>query len=453
MNARSENPGMLADLYEFTMAASYFEHRVFAPATFSLFIRNYPENRNYFVSAGLEQVLEFLQELHFEQADLDFLASRVPFSDDFLQYLSELCFTGDVFAIPEGRLFFEDEPVLEVTGPMIEAQIAETFVINQINFQTSVATKAARCFHAAGGRNLVDFSLRRTQGFDAGNAVARASFIGGFDGTSDVLGGKLFDIPIFGTMAHSFVTAFDSETDSFRAFAETFPKTSTLLIDTYDTVAGARKAARVAKEMEARGDRLRAVRLDSGDIAALSKEVRRVLDEAGLEYVGIFASGGFDEYEVAEVLSAGGQINGFGVGTKMGVSADAPYTDMAYKLVEYDGRPILKLSTGKATLAGQKQVFRHVEQDRIARDEIALRGESCDGEPLLAPVMEKGKRLLPTEPLTQIRDRFKSEFSKLDDEYKDLAARPRLPVGLSRGLQELQAKAEQHVRETELGES
>ncbi len=445
------NPALLADLYEFTMAASYFQHGIFAPATFSLFIRNYPASRNYFVSAGLEQVLEFLEELHFEQGDLDFLKTRMPFSDEFLHFLGGTRFTGDVFAVPEGRLFFEDEPVLEVTGPMIEAQIVESFLINQINLQVSVGTKAARCYHEAHGRSLVDFALRRTQGTDAGNAVARSSYIAGFNGTSNVLGGRLFGIPIFGTMAHSFVTAFEHEIDSFRAFAETFPQTSTLLIDTYDTVAGARKAVQVAKEMEARGQRLRGVRLDSGDMAALSKEVRRILREAGQEQVTIFASGNFDEYKIAKVLGAGGQIDGFGVGTKMGVSADAPYTDMAYKLVEYEDRPILKLSPGKATLPGRKQVFRAVEDGKIAGDVIGLRHERLEGEPLLAPVMKGGRRLLGTEPLQKIQERFKAEFATLDERYKTLDARERMPVEVSSELTVLKERAEQHVRETELG--
>ncbi len=450
MDKACVNEALLADLYEFTMAAVYFKHGRSALATFSLFIRDYPPRRNYFVSAGLEQVLAFLENLRFEQEDVDFLASRIPLTDEFLHYLASLRFTGDVHAVPEGRLFFQDEPVLEVTGPIVEAQIVETFIINQINLQAEIATKAARCYHAAGGRSLVDFALRRTQGTDAGNAVARASYIAGFDGTSNVLAGQLFDVPIFGTMAHSFISSFDREIDAFRAFASEFPKISTLLIDTYDTLGGARKAVKVAKEMAERGQRLSGVRLDSGDMATLSKQVRKILLDDGLDYMRIFASGNFDEYKIADVLAKGAQIDGFGVGTKMGVSADAPFTDMAYKLVEYDGRPILKLSPGKATLPGRKQVFRRTEEGKIAGDTIGLREERCEGEPLLVPVMTGGKRLLATEPLPKIQDRFKSEFAALEERYKDLEARERVPVGTSTELTVLNEQAEQKVRETEL---
>jgi len=274
-----------------------------------------------------------------------------------LHYLSTLRFTGDVFAIPEGRIFFKDEPILEITAPIIEAQLVEPFVINVINFQTTIATKASRCVYAARGRKLVDFSLRRTQGVDAGLKVARASYIVGFGGTSNVLAGKLYNIPVFGTMAHSFITSFKKEIDAFRAFSKIFPQNTVLLIDTYDTIIGAHKAAIIGKELLYQGKKLKGVRLDSGDMAPLSKEVRQVFKEAGLNNVMIFASGGFDEYKIAKVLEQGAEIDAFGVGTKMGVSADAPYTDIAYKLVEYDGRPVLKLSMGKKTLVGQKQAF------------------------------------------------------------------------------------------------
>ena len=326
---------LFADLYELTMAACYFENGMFAPATFSLYIRKYGPHRSYLVSAGLEEVLDFLERFQFMPDELDFLQSTGLFSIDFLNYLERLRFTGELFAIPEGRLFFKDEPILEITAPVIEAQLIESFIINAVNLQVSIASKAARCIHAAGGKNLVDFSLRRTQGTDAGMKVARASYIAGFGGTSNVLAGKLYSIPISGTMAHSFVLSFEEEIEAFRAFARTFPDRTVLLIDTYDTVSGAKKAAAVGREMLEGGHMLKGVRLDSGDIAKLSKEVRRILDEAGLKEVIIFASGGFDEFEIEEVLSKGARVDAFGVGTKMGVSADAPYNDIAYKLVEY----------------------------------------------------------------------------------------------------------------------
>jgi len=426
---------------------------MFAPATFSLFIREYPPHRGYFVSAGLADVLDFLETFHFGQQDLDYLSTTGLFSEDFLHYLSHLKFSGDVFAIPEGRLFFKDEPILEITAPIIEAQLVETFVMNVINFQVMIATKAARCVYAAKGRKLVDFSLRRTQGIDAGLKVARASYIAGFIGTSNVLAGKQYNIPVFGTMAHSFVTSFEREIDAFRAFAQMFPENTVLLIDTYDTIIGAHKAAIVGKEMLAQGKRLKGVRLDSGDMAILSKEVRAILQEAELDNVLIFASGGFDEYKIAKIIERGAEIDAFGVGTKMGVSADAPYTDIAYKLVNYDGRPVLKLSTGKKTLVGEKQVFRVKEGSQLVKDIIALRSERLEGEPILKLAMKGGKRVQPSEPLNVIRERFQEEFKSLDNVYKALENPKLFPVTLGPGLQKLQEQVIFKVREKELGES
>ncbi|HEX2930180.1 MAG TPA: nicotinate phosphoribosyltransferase, partial [Candidatus Binatia bacterium] len=279
------NLTLLTDLYQLTMAQSYFREQKLGQATFSLFIRSYPPNRGYFVSAGLQDVLDYLETFSFDSAALDYLASQRLFSDDFLHYLADLRFTGSVWAIPEGRIFFKDEPILEVTAPLIEAQIIETFVINQIHLQTLIATKAARCVHAAGGRSVVDFALRRTHGTDAGMKVARASYLAGFAGTSNVLAGSRYAIPIVGTMAHSFVMSFDNELEAFRAYAASFPNNAILLIDTYDTLAGARHAARVAKEMAEQGKKLVGVRIDSGDLAAQAHAVRKVFDDANLREV------------------------------------------------------------------------------------------------------------------------------------------------------------------------
>ncbi|MDL1971472.1 MAG: nicotinate phosphoribosyltransferase [Candidatus Desulfofervidaceae bacterium] len=453
MKKRWNNLSLLTDLYELTMAACYYKYKMFAPATFSLFIREYPPHRGYFVSAGLADVLDFLETFHFEQEDLDYLSTTGLFSDDFLDYLSTLRFTGDVFAIPEGRLFFKDEPILEITAPIIEAQLVETFVMNTINLQVMIATKAARCVYAAKGRKLVDFSLRRTQGIDAGLKVARASYIAGFIGTSNVLAGKLYNIPVFGTMAHSFVTSFEREIDAFRAFAKMFPENTVLLIDTYDTIIGAHKAAIVGKEMLSKGKKLKGVRIDSGDMIALSKEVRAILQEAGLNNVLIFASGGFDEYKIAKVMKEEAEIDTFGVGTKMGVSADAPYTDIAYKLVNYDNRPVLKLSTGKETLVGEKQVFRIKERNRLIKDIIALRSENLEGEPILKLVMKGGKKLQSPESLVAIRERFQQEFQTLDEVYKALENPKSFPVTLGPRLQKVQEQVTFKVREKELGES
>jgi nicotinate phosphoribosyltransferase len=450
MKITEESKGLFTDLYELTMAASYFGNGFFSPATFSLFIRKYPENRGYFVSAGLKSVLEYLESLSFEQDDLDYLASRRLFSDDFLHYLSEFRFTGEVRAIEEGRLFFQDEPVLEIAAPIIEGQIAETFVINAMNLEVCIATKASRCVRAAAGRELVDFSLRRTQGRDAGLKVARACHIAGFDATSNVLAGKLYGLPIAGTMAHSYVTSFEDEIDAFRAYSRTFPDNTVLLIDTYDTLRGARKAVEVARQMATRGYRLRGVRLDSGDMVALSDQVRKIFDEAGMEDVKIFASGGFDEYGIEDVLKRGAKIDAFGVGTRMGVSADAPYTDMAYKLVKYAGRPVLKLSFGKKSLATEKQVFRKYDNGMLAGDVIGLKDEELGDEKLLQTVMKEGINISKSGSLDEARERFREEFERLDEPYKAIRNPSNYPVELSRNLKLLQEKTVEETKEREL---
>jgi len=446
--------GLITDLYELTMAACYFDHGMFEPAAFSLFVRDYPPQRRYFISAGLEDVLSYLQNLKFTSDDLAYLEKLNLFKPKFLSYLEKFRFTGDVHAIPEGRLFFANEPILEVTASIIEAQIVETFIINAINLQVLIATKASRCSYAAYPRKLIDFSLRRTQGADAGLKVARASYIGGFIGTSNVIAGKIYGLPIFGTMAHSFISSFEKEIDAFRAFAETFPKNTVLLVDTYDTLAGTINAASVGKEMAQKGEILKGVRLDSGDIARLSKRVRSILKNSGLRQATIFASGGFDEYEIQKVLSFGGDIDSFGVGTKMGVSADAPYLDMAYKMVKYAGRPVMKLSPGKATLVSDKQIFRYTTpQGKLRRDVIGLRDDELKGgEPLLQEVMVGGKIRSKIPTLPQIQKRFRDEFSKLPERYKLLLAKKgeEYPVSVSPCLLKLQAEVIRRVKEKEI---
>ena len=450
---RPRSREIMTDLYELTMAASYFEQEMFAPATFSLMVRQYPPKRSYLVCAGLDPLLDYLESFHFRPDDLEYLEQTSLFPDKFLQFLETLRFTGEVRAIPEGRIAFCDEPLVEITAPVMQAQLVETFVINSINLPTLVATKASRCHYAAGERRLVDFSLRRTHGMDAGLMVARSSFIGGFIGTSNVQAGKIYDLPIYGTMAHSYVESFDREIESFRAFAKSFPDNTVLLIDTYDTLAGARKAVTVAREMRQAGQSLRAVRLDSGDMVQLSKQVREIFDESGLPEVKIFASGGFDEFKIQKILTAGAIIDAFGVGTKMGVSADAPYLDMAYKMVMYNGRPVMKLSTGKVSLAGPKQVFRQRhEQGFFRRDLIGLLEEEvADSESLLERVMQDGKRLLPRQPLPKIQKRFREEFSLLPEIYKDLEGNPNYTVEVTPQLQALQDRVRREIGEKELG--
>jgi len=450
---RPRSREIMTDLYELTMAASYFEQEMFAPATFSLMVREYPSKRSYLVCAGLDPLLDYLESFHFRPDDLEYLEQTSLFPDKFLQFLETLRFTGEVRAIPEGRLAFCDEPLVEITAPVMQAQLVETFVINSINLPTLVATKASRCHYAAGERRLVDFSLRRTHGMDAGLMVARSSFIGGFIGTSNVQAGKIYGLPIYGTMAHSYVESFDREIDSFRAFAKSFPDNTVLLIDTYDTLAGARKAVTVAGEMRQAGQSLRAVRLDSGDMVQLSKQVREIFDESGFPEVRIFASGGFDEFKIQKILTSGAIIDAFGVGTKMGVSADAPYLNMAYKMVMYNGRPVMKLSSGKVSLAGPKQVFRQRdEQGFFRRDLIGLLEEEvADSESLLERVMQDGKRLFPPQPLPKIQQVFRNEFSLLPETYKDLEGNPSYPVKITPRLQALQDQVRREISEKELG--
>ena len=443
----TDNLALLTDLYQLTMAQSYFQSQRLSPATFSLFIRSYPPNRSYFVAAGLQDVLEFLEQFEVDSAGIDYLRSRGIFADDFLDFLKELRFTGEVWAIPEGRLFFKDEPVMEVTAPIVEAQIVETFIMNQMNFQSLIATKAARCVHAAGARPVVDFSLRRTHGTDAGMKVARSSYLAGFAGTSNVRAGQHYEIPVVGTMAHSFVSSFERELDAFRAFVTSFPHNSILLIDTYDTVAGAHKAVQVAKEMAARGQHLQGVRIDSGDLATLAVEVRKIFDEARLNDVQLIGSGGLDEYDLADYSSAQVPYDSYGVGTKMGVSADTPWTDIAYKLVEYGDRSVLKLSPGKVSLPGKKQVFRkRDEHGQLQQDLIALRDETVAGaEPLLRRVMAQGKITAPLPSLTEIRSGFLLEFAQLPEPIKRIRNSENYRVEQSSRLQEHCAMVERQA--------
>ena len=450
-----ENMSLFTDLYELTMCASYFDNKKFEPATFDLFIRRLPENRSYLLFAGLEQVLLFLESAKFTEKHLAYLQKQ-GFDAKFLDYLRKFKFTGEVWAVPEGTIAFPCEPLIRVTAPIIEAQLIETFLLNTVNLQTTIATKASRVVNAAKGKAIIEFGLRREHGIDAGMKVARCSYIAGCQGTSNVLAGLTYCIPVFGTMAHSFVMSFEKEIDAFRAFAKTFPNKSTLLIDTYDDIAGAEKAAVVAKELEKIGCKLGGVRLDSGDLAEISNKVRALLDEKGLRYVTIFASGDLDEYKIAELLSKGAKIDAFGVGTRMGTSADRPYVDVIYKLCETmsesgEFSPIMKLSEGKATLPGRKQVFRFKDKKgNFAKDVIALADEKMEGEPLLVKVMENGEITCDLPSLGEIRATASENLSKLPEKYKKLTDAPTYPVELSQALENLIEKLKRRLTKTEI---
>lgn len=421
--------GLVTDLYELNMAASYLRRGMVGPATFSLFVRRLPPVRGFLVAAGLEDCLRFLEDYRFTAGDLKYLRDVQGYPDDVLRRLRGLRFTGDVWAVPEGRVVFADEPLLEVTAPVAEAQLVETVLLNHVTFQTSVASKAARCVLAAGRARLVDFAFRRTQGIESGVAVARAAAIAGFSATSDVEAARRHHLTAAGTMAHSFIEAFPDEEAAFTAFTEDFPGRTTFLVDTYDTERGIRAAIEVVERLRPPGPI--GVRLDSGDLACLARTARRLLDDAGLPEARVFASGGLDEYAIADLVTAGAPIDAYGVGTKMGVSADAPSLDSAYKLVRYGDRPVMKLSEGKRTEPDAKQVHRGPAGDVLAlRDEPAPRGT----EPLLVPVMRAGRRLAGPEPLAEAAARCVRDLAWLPVSARALRDPVPVPVTVSRRL-------------------
>ncbi|MFZ5801429.1 MAG: nicotinate phosphoribosyltransferase [Candidatus Omnitrophota bacterium] len=437
------NLSLLVDFYELTMAASYFENHPQARAVFDLFVRKMPKERSYFVAAGLEDIVNFVLNLRFDSGSIDYLRSRRIFPPRFLEFLKDLKFTGNLWALPEGTVFFTAEPVIRVEASIIEAQLLESFLLNTINLQTTIATKASRVVLAAREAGVYDFSLRRTQGADAAVKAARSSYIAGVKGTSNVLAAKQYGIPAVGTMAHSFVMSFEDELTAFRAFTTTFPDTSVLLVDTYDTLNGVKIAVAAAKELEKKGRRLLSIRLDSGDIVRLSRQARRILDQAGLQYVKIFASGNLDEYKISRLLKAGAAVDNFGVGTNMGVSSDAPYLDVIYKISEvtdHSGRflPTMKLSRDKVTFPGRKQVYRFFDsRGRYSKDVLGLEEEKIKGEPLLIKVMENGRLAYDLPSLTDIQKRCRENLSRLPEKVKRITAASRFPVILSPGLSAL----------------
>jgi nicotinate phosphoribosyltransferase len=450
MNPTPINPAasaLLTDLYQINMIQAYLDHGDTKTAVFELFVRALPARRGFLLAAGLEQALDFLENLRFTGDDIAWLESTGRFKKNLLDYLRDFRFTGDVDAMPEGTVFFANEPILRIIAPLPQAQFVESRLINLLHFQTLVAAKAARNVLAAPNKVLVDFGLRRAHGAEAGLMAARASYIAGFAGTATVLAGEMFGIPLYGTMAHSFIETFDDETAAFETFARARPNNLVLLLDTYDTEAAARKVVALAPRLKADGITIRGVRLDSGDLFALSKSVRAILDRGGLSDVTIFASGGLDEDSLAAFVRQGAPIDGLGVGTSLTTSSDVPAIDCVYKLQEYAGLPRRKRSEKKATWPGRKQVWRRYGPDgRMAGDLLSLQRADHvaerEGETLIRAVMKGGRRLQPAETLDAIRLRVKRALDRLPEPLRNLEPGTTYPVEVADELIELAAEVD-----------
>jgi nicotinate phosphoribosyltransferase len=437
---------LLTDLYELTMLQAYHAAGMNEVAAFELFARDLPAGRNFLLAAGLAQAVEYLAQLRFDAADLGWLESTGRFHAAFLRSLEDLRFTGDVDAMPEGTACFGGEPLLRVTAPLREAQLVESRLMNLLHYQTVVASKAARCVLAARGRPLVDFGLRRAHGAEAGLLSARASYLAGFAGTATALAGATFGIPVFGTMAHSYVQAHDDEEQAFERFARAQRGPTALLIDTYDTEAAAHKVLRVAQRLRGESIRISAVRIDSGDLAEHARRVRAILDAGGLRDVTIFASGNLDEHRVAALLEAGAPIDAFGVGTRMNVAADAPFLDCAYKLVEYAGQGRRKRSEGKATWPGRKQVFRRFDAGgSMAGDVVTLERDTQQGVALLAPVLRAGQPVSSPPSLEQIRTHARAQLDALPAPLRRLDLAAPYPVSIAPALHAAAAEVDRRT--------
>jgi nicotinate phosphoribosyltransferase len=445
-SAGTRESALFTDLYELTMLAAYHAEGLAGTAVFELFFRELPPHRNYVVAAGLDDVLTHLEALRFRQDEIDWLATLDGFHQDFLDDLADFRFTGDVRAVPEGTVVFPNEPMLEITAPLPQAQLVETWVLNQMHLQSLAATKAARIARAADGRSVADFGSRRAHGTDAALKVARAACLAGIDGTSNVLAARRYGIPALGTMAHSYVQAHDTESGAFDAFTRAFPRT-TLLVDTYDTLAGVDRVIEQARRQGEAFD-VQAIRLDSGDLHELIPRARARLDAAGLEKIKILASGGLDEYSIREL--AGAPVDGFGIGTELAVSGDAPHLDLSYKLVEYESRPRMKLSAGKASIPGRKQVFRYDRDGELVGDTLAGAEEDLPGRRLLETVMRGGERTgAGYWSLDDARRRCARELAALPASLHDLEQRPSeqaYPVALSGGLAGLRSEMATHLK-------
>ncbi|MEZ5580638.1 MAG: nicotinate phosphoribosyltransferase [Candidatus Competibacteraceae bacterium] len=438
------NSALLTDLYQLTMLQTYHAERMQETAVFELFARRLPLEREFLLAAGLEQALDYLENLRFATEELDWLAGHGGFSPQFVASLEDFRFTGSVHALPEGTAFFANEPILRVVAPLPEAQLVESRLINLLHYQTLIASKAARCVLAAPGKLLVDFGMRRAHGAEAALFAARAAYLAGFAGSATVLAGMRFDIPVFGTMAHSLIQAHDREEDAFEHFAAAQPGNVVLLLDTYDTETAARKLVALAPHLRERGIKIRGVRIDSGDLAEHARRVRGILDAGDLAQATILASGDLDEYRLRELLTAGAPIDGFGIGTRLDASTDAPTLDLVYKLQEYAGRPRRKRSEGKATWPGRKQIYRQrTANGALTGDCLGLEDMPRTGEPLLVKVMENGRRLAPSEPLDIIRDRVRMQLAALPPALRAGRGEPPYPVEIAPELRELAARLDQ----------
>jgi nicotinate phosphoribosyltransferase len=429
---------LLTDLYQLTMLSAYYELGMEKTAVFEYFVRRLPDSRNFLVAAGLEQVIDYLESVRFEADELEWLAKTGRFKPIFIDRLAKFRFTGEVFAMPEGTVFFGDEPTLRIVAPLPEAQLVESRIINLMNLQTSVASKAARCRIAAGDKQLLDFGLRRAHGYEAALLGSRASYIGGFDATACVEASRQFGIPMSGTMAHSFVQAHDREADAFANFAGCHSDHLTMLIDTYDTGHAAQSVAALAKQLSAKKIKIGAVRIDSGELGEEAKRVRSILDAAGCNDIKIIVSGSLDENAIATLVRDHAPIDGFGIGTKLAVSADAPALDCAYKLHEYADKPRRKRSSSKSTWPGRRQVHRVYDNHGcISMDMVGCADEICEGKALLHPVMHNGRRSCPTPLLESVRKHCKAEIATLPPALRSLEHGPRSPVKISPALRAL----------------
>ncbi|MEL7797860.1 MULTISPECIES: nicotinate phosphoribosyltransferase [Idiomarina] len=437
--------GLFTDLYQLTMLDAYLQEGMQDDAVFTLFVRRLPNERKFLLAAGLDPLLETIENLSFSDDDLRYLKEQ-NFSQQLIDYLRDFEFIGQVRALPEGTVFFENEPIVEIKAPLPQAQLIETLVMNQIHLQTLLASKGARVAHAAEKRPVLDFGARRVHGIDAGKKGSRALYLSGIAATSNMLAARTYGLPVAGTMAHSYIQAHDSEYQALKNFTQVFPET-VLLVDTIDTLKGVEKVIQLANEL---GDdfKVKGIRLDSGDLGDLAVKARKLLDEHNLHHLEIIASGGLDEHKIAQLIADKAPIDGFGVGTGMGVSDDAAALDMAYKLVEYAGKGRLKLSSGKPVLPGEKQVFRE-SGDNFRRDTIARAEEQLPGEPLLKKVMQSGKRLPSHQrDIEEIRQYAQQQLNKLPEYVSSISSKEKsYPVEISDKLASYQKEITEHLKQ------